>query len=92
MRDCSVDDGNLHQILLCILNSLGDSGGNLISLTKTITYNAVLVSYHYDSCEAEVTASFGNLGYSLDGNQSVFQFKIRGLYSFNICICHSLYY
>ena len=92
MRDGGVDDRNLHQILLGILHALCDGGGNFVSLSKTITYNAVLVSDHYNCSEAEVTTTLRYLGNSLDGNQSVLELKVRSLYSFNICICHSLFF
>ena len=92
MRDSGVDDRNLNEILLCILNALCDGGGNFVSLSETIAYNAVLVTYDYDSSKAEVTTTLSYLGNSLDGNKSVLELKVRCLYSFNICICHSLFY
>ena len=92
MRNGGVDDRNLYQVLLSILSSLSDSCGNLISLSKTITYNAVSVTYHYDSGKAEVATTLGHLGYPLDGNEPVLELKVSCLYSFYICICHSLNY
>ena len=90
VRDGRVDDGNLHEILLRILDTLGDGGGDFVSLTETIANNAVLVSDDNDRRETEVTTTFGDLGHSLNGDKSVLEFKVRGLYSLNICICHSL--
>ena len=92
VRDGCVDDGNLDQVLLCIFNTLCDSGSNFVGFSKTIAYNAVLVTYDYDSSKAEVTTTLGNLGYALDGNEPVLQFEVRRLYSLYICICHSLLY
>ena len=90
MRDSRVDDRNPDKVLLGILDTLSDGGGYLIGFSKTITNNAVLVTHYHDSGEAEVTTTLSDLRHSLDGDQPVLKFKIRGLYSFNICICHSL--
>ena len=92
VRNGGVDDRNLYQVLLCILGSLSDGCGNLICLSKTITYNTVSVTYHYDSGKAEVASTLGDLSYPLDGDESVLELKFRCLYSFYICICHSLNY
>ena len=85
-----VDDRNLNEILLGVLNALSDGGGYLIGFSKTITNNAVLVTHNHNRGKTEVTTTLSDLSHSLDGDQSVLQFKIRCLYSFNICICHSL--
>lgn len=92
VRDRGVDDRDLDKILLGILDTLGDSRSDLVSLTKTITDNSVFVSYDHDSCKAEMTAALGHFGDSLDGYQSVLELKVRSLYFLNICICHSLNY
>ena len=84
VRDGGIDHGNLHQVLLGILHALGDGGGNFVSLTETVTYDTVLVSHHHDGGEAEVTATLGDLGHTVDGYQSVLEFKVRGLYSFYV--------
>ena len=89
MRNGSVDDRNLDKILLGILNTFLDSRSYLVCLTKAVTYDTVLVAYYYDSSEAEVTATLGDFGYPLYVDKSLFKFKIRCLYSFNICICHN---
>ena len=90
MGNRGVDDGNLDEILLCVLNALGDSGGYLIGLAETIADNSLLVADYNDRGETEMTASLGHLGDSLDGNQSVLELKVRSLYSFYVCICHSV--
>lgn len=81
MRNGCVDDRNLHEILLGVLNTLSDGGSYLIGFSKTITNNAVLVTHNHNRGEAEVTTTLSDLSHSLDGDQSVFQFKIRCLYS-----------
>ena len=91
MRNGSVDDGNLHKVLLCIFHALCNGSSDFVGFSKTITYNAVLVTYDYDCSKAEVTTTLSDLGHTLDGNEPVLQFEVRRLYSFNICICHSLF-
>ena len=90
MWDGSVDDRNLDEILLGILDTLSDGGSYLIGFSQTITNNAVLVTHNHNSGKAEVTTTLSDLSHSLDGDQSVLQLEVRCLYSFNICICHSL--
>ena len=90
VRDSGVDDGNLDQILLCILHALSDSGSDLIGLSQAVTDDTVLVANDDDGCEAAVATALGYLGNPLDGDQSVLELKVRCLYSFNVCICHSV--
>jgi hypothetical protein len=75
-------------------NETADGGGDFPEavaqiLTETITDDTILVTDHDDGRETEVTATLGHLGDPVDGYQSVLELKVRGLYSFNICICHS---
>ena len=89
MGDGGVDHGDLHQVLLSVLYAFGDSGGNFVGLAQSVTDHTVLIADYDDGSEAEVTTTLGNLGYAVDGHQSVLEFKVRGLYSFYIRICHS---
>ena len=84
MGDSGVDDGNLHKVLLCILNALCDSGGNLVCLTETVTYDTVFIADDDDSGKTEVTTTLGDLGNAVDGYQSVLELKVRGLNSFYV--------
>ena len=88
MRDGGVDDGNLYEVLLCILHALRDSGSDFVGFSKTIAYDTVLVTDDNDGGKAEVTATLGNLGYALDSYEPVLEFEVRRLYSLNICKCH----
>jgi len=90
VRDGGVDDRNLHEILLRILHTLRNRGGDFVRLAKTIAYDTVLVTDDDDGSETEVTAALGHLGDALDRDQSVLELKVRRLYSLNISICHSL--
>ena len=80
MRDGSLVQRNFYEILLSILDALGDSGGNFIGLSETIAYHTLLVAHYYDSGEAEVTSALGYLGNPLNCYQSVLEFQIGGLY------------
>ncbi len=84
VRNGSVDDRNLHQVLLGILHALGDSSSDFVGFAETVAYDTVLVAYYDDGGEAEVAAALGDLGNTIDGYQSVLEFKVRGLYSFYI--------
>ena len=71
MRNCALEHGNLNQILLSCLNTLGDGGSNFASLTQAVTDNALTVTYHYNSGKSECAATFGYLDNSIDSNQSI---------------------
>ena len=59
MGDSLLAQRDLDQILLSILYTLGDGGGYLVGLSKTITYDTVLIAYNDDGCKAEVTTTLG---------------------------------
>ena len=61
MRDGLVEDRNLYKILLCILNTLGDCSSDFVGFSKTIAYNAVLVTDYNNGSKAEVTRKSGRL-------------------------------
>ena len=65
MRNGLVDYRNLDEILLCILNTLLNSYGNLIGLAETVSYDTILISDNNDGCETEMASTLGNLGYPL---------------------------
>ena len=89
MRDGSIDDRNLYEVLLCILYALGNSCSNLIRLSKTIADDTVFITDDNDGSKAEVATSLSDLGHTVDSYKSVLEFEVRRLYSFYVCICHS---
>lgn len=71
MGNCTLENGNLDQILLCCLNTLGNGGSNLASLAQAVTNDTLTVTNHYNSSESESTATLGNLDNTIDSNQSI---------------------
>ena len=86
VRNSTFDDGHLHKVLLGSFNTLSNSGSNFASLTKTVTDNTLTITNYYDSSESESATTLSNLGYTIDSNESIFQFFIVCIYS----VCHNL--
>ena len=74
--DGSLVDGHTDEVLFGCLYTLGDSGGNLVGFAEAPAYDAVAVTDYYDSGESEGAATLGNLGYTVDGNQTVLQLYV----------------
>jgi hypothetical protein len=66
MRDRSVKNRYLNDILLSLLNALSDSLGNLGSLADTLAYVSVSVTDDYEGCESHVTSALNSLGNTAD--------------------------
>ena len=81
----------LHQVLLGVLDALRNSGRDLVSLTETVAHHTIFVTDDDNGGETEVTATLGDFRHTVDGDESVLQFKVRRLDSFNVRICHSLF-
>ena len=67
----SLDDGNLHQILLGSLNTLGNCSRNFTGLTKTAADYPFTVSDNNDGGKGKGATTFGYLNYAIDSNQSI---------------------
>ncbi len=87
VRNGTLQYRNLNKVLLGSLSTLGNCSGNLTSLSKAPTYNTIAITYNDDSSECKGATTFGNLGYSIDSNQAVFQFNVT-IYSYFIH-CHN---
>ena len=87
VRNGTLQYRNLNKVLLGSLSTLGNCSGNLTSLTKAPTDNTIAITYNDDSSECKGATTFGNLGYSIDSNQAVFQFNVT-IYSYFIH-CHN---
>ncbi len=72
VRNRTLDNGNLDQILLGSFHALGDSSSNLASLSKTATDYAFTVTNYDNSCKSESTATFSYFNYTIDSNESIF--------------------
>ena len=80
MGDRTVDNRNLHQVLLCVLHALGDGRLNLRSLTQAVAHDAVFVADDDDGRETERAATLRNLGNALDADETVLEFEIARAY------------
>lgn len=80
MGNRTVDNGDLHKILLCVLHAFGDGRLNLRSLAQTVAYDAVLVTDDDNGRETECTTSLGYLGNTLNAYESVLKLEIASAY------------
>ena len=72
----TVDDRHLDEVLLGILDTLGDGRLHLRSLTQTVAHNAVFVTHDDDRREAECTTTLRYLGNTLDAYEPVFKLEV----------------
>ena len=80
--DGTLVNGDLDQVLLSHLGTLGDCGGDLIGLTQSVTDDTITVANNDDSGEGESATTLGNLGGAVDGNQTLLQLGVGSdLYS-----------
>ncbi len=84
---CTLEHGNLNQILLSGFYALGNSGSNFAGLTKTATDNTLTVTDYNDCSKSEGTTTFGYFNNAIDSNQSIFQLFCVYIYS----VCHINY-
>ena len=86
MRNSTLENRNLDEVLLGRLNTLSNGSLNFACLTKTVTYDTIAITYYNDSGESKGAATLGNLSNTIDSNQTVLQLDIIGiLYSNHIC-------
>ncbi|ALM41031.1 putative 30S ribosomal protein S5 [Streptomyces sp. FR-008] len=76
VRDGALDTGDLEEVLLGLLNTLGDGGRHLLGLAVTDTHGAVRVAHHDQRGEAEATTTLHDLGDSVDRDDTL---DVRGL-------------
>lgn len=79
----ALENGNLDEILLGGLYTLGNGSLNFACLTKSVTDRTVAVTDNHDSCEREGTTTFGNFRYTVESDQTVLQLNIVGILYFN---------
>ena len=76
VRDGALDTGDLEEVLLGLLNTLGDGGRHLLGLAVTDTHGAVTIAHHDQRGEAEATTTLHNLGDAVDRDNAL---NVRGL-------------
>ena len=71
VRDGALDAGNPEEVLLGLLDTLGDGRGNLLGLAVTDTYRAVAVADDDQRGEAEATTTLDDLGDTVDRDNTL---------------------
>src|SRR5690606_31805215 len=67
-RDGGADPGDLEEVLLGLLDALGDRGRHLLGLAVADSHRAVAVADHHQRREAEPAATLDHLGDPVDGD------------------------
>lgn len=68
MGNAGALEGNLDEVLLCILNTLADRVGNFGGLAQTEANGALAVAYDYESRKLEDTTALNSLGYAIESD------------------------
>jgi hypothetical protein len=71
VRNCSVKDRDLEELLLRIFDSLGDSLWNFLRLAVSDTDGALLISDNNERCEGETTSTLNNLRYAVNEDNAL---------------------
>ena len=89
MRNRTFQYRYFSQILLCSFNTFGNSGSYFAGFTKAPTDDTFFISYYHNSRETKSSTTFGYFGYTINSNQSVFQFYIVCNLNSIIKSCHN---
>ena len=76
VRDSTLENRHLNEVLLCSLGSFLHSSSDLTCFTQTVTYNTIFISNNYDSCESESTSTLGNFRYAVDSDQTLLELEV----------------
>ncbi len=79
----------LYKVFLCVINTFSDCIGYLVGFAKTVTYNAISITYYHDGGEAKSSTTFYNLGYTVNGYDFLFEFDFARLYATYIILQHN---
>ena len=71
VRDGARDAGHAEEVLLGLLDALGDGRGHLLGLAVTDAHHAVGVAHHDQRGEAEPAATLDHLGHPVDGDHTL---------------------
>src|SRR5690606_3853578 len=71
VRDGARDAGDAEEVLLGLLDTLGDGRGHLLGLAVADAHGAVAVAHHDERGEAEAAATLDDLGYTVDRDDAL---------------------
>src|SRR5690606_23649115 len=71
VRDGALDARDLEEVLLGLLDTLGDRRGHLLRLAVADADGAVAVAHHDERGEAEAAAALDDLGDAVDGDDAL---------------------
>ncbi len=72
MRNSTLKNRNLYEILLSSLDTFRNGGCNLTSLTKSPADNTIAVTDYNNRSKSKGTTTLGNFSNTVNSNQSVF--------------------
>src|SRR3954468_20958025 len=78
VRDGAGDAGHLVEVLLGLLDALGDGRGHLLGLAVADTHGAVTVAHDHQGGEAEATTTLDDLGHAVDGDHALDEVALLG--------------
>src|ERR687894_149174 len=71
VRDGAGDARHLVEVLLGLLDALGDRRGHLLGLAVADAHGAVAVAHDHQGGEAEATTTLDDLGHAVDGDHAL---------------------
>src|SRR6185369_1529298 len=78
VRDSALDAGDLEEVLLGLLDALGDRGRHLLGLAVADADGAVAVAHHNKCGEAEAATTLDDLGHAVDGDDPLDESGLLG--------------
>src|SRR3954469_14062707 len=78
VRDGAGDARHLVEVLLGLLDALGDRRGHLLGLAVADAHGAVAVAHDYQRGEAEAPTALDDLGHAVDGHHALDEVALLG--------------
>src|ERR671913_2444491 len=78
VRDGAGDARHLVEVLLGLLDALGDRRGHLLGLAVADTHGAVAVAHDHQRGEAEAPTTLDDLGHAVDGHHALDEVALLG--------------
>ena len=81
VRDSTVNDRNINDVLLSFFDTLSDSVRNFGRLTDALTYTTLSVTDNYESSKSHVLTALNSLGNTADVDNALFELFILLFFS-----------